>query len=45
MAVRTVSGLPISFPDTTGVAEPMVGGVLAQPSEFPPDDDGAARFP
>lgn len=28
LAVRTVLGLPISFPGTTGVKEPMVGGVL-----------------
>jgi len=28
MAVRTLLGLPISFPQTTGVPEPMVGGRL-----------------
>lgn len=28
LAVRTVLGLPISFPGTTGVKEPVVGGVL-----------------
>ena len=28
MAVRSLKGLPISFPGTTGVAEPMTGGVL-----------------
>ena len=44
MAVRMLHDLPISFPGTTGVHEPMVGGVLAQPSEFSADDDGAARF-
>jgi len=30
MAVRTVLKLPITFPQTTGVAAPMTGGVLAQ---------------
>jgi len=28
MAVRTMEGLPISFPGTTGVPAPQVGGVL-----------------
>lgn len=28
MAVRRLKGLPISFPGTTGVTQPMVGGVL-----------------
>ena len=31
MAVRHLRGLPITFPTTTGVPEPMQGGVLAQP--------------
>jgi anhydro-N-acetylmuramic acid kinase len=30
LAVRSVLGLPITFPGTTGVPEPMTGGVLAQ---------------
>jgi len=30
MAVRTLLGLPISFPETTGVPEPMRGGRLAK---------------
>jgi anhydro-N-acetylmuramic acid kinase len=30
MAVRTLRGLPISFPGTTGVPVPMVGGRLAR---------------
>jgi anhydro-N-acetylmuramic acid kinase len=30
MAVRTLLGLPISFPATTGVPKPMVGGRLAR---------------
>jgi anhydro-N-acetylmuramic acid kinase len=31
MAARHVNGLPISFPKTTGVASPSVGGQLVQP--------------
>jgi anhydro-N-acetylmuramic acid kinase len=31
MAVRSLRGLPITFPTTTGVPQPMTGGVLAQP--------------
>ena len=30
MAVRSTLGLPITFPETTGVAAPMTGGVLAK---------------
>lgn len=30
MAVRTLKGLPISFPGTTGVPEPMIGGVVSR---------------
>jgi anhydro-N-acetylmuramic acid kinase len=29
LAVRSVMGLPLTFPGTTGVREPMTGGVLA----------------
>jgi anhydro-N-acetylmuramic acid kinase len=29
LAVRTLRGLPITFPSTTGAPEPMVGGVVA----------------
>lgn len=32
LAVRSVRGLPITFPGTTGVAEPMSGGVRADPT-------------
>jgi anhydro-N-acetylmuramic acid kinase len=32
LAARSVLGLPISFPATTGVPAPMTGGRLAQPS-------------
>ncbi len=31
LAARVVAGLPLSFPGTTGVPEPMVGGRLADP--------------
>jgi anhydro-N-acetylmuramic acid kinase len=30
LAVRSLAGLPITFPTTTGIAEPLVGGVVAQ---------------
>lgn len=31
LAVRTLNGLPITFPLTTGVKRPMTGGVIARP--------------
>ena len=31
LAVRSLRGLPLTFPKTTGVPEPMRGGVLATP--------------
>lgn len=31
LAVRSMRGLPITFPTTTGVSAPMTGGVLAEP--------------
>ncbi len=31
LAARTARGLPISFPKTTGVAEPMTGGRIVEP--------------
>ena len=31
LAVRSLRGLPISYPQTTGVPKPMTGGVLHQP--------------
>ncbi len=31
LAVRTMNGLPITFPQTTGVKQPLRGGVLARP--------------
>jgi anhydro-N-acetylmuramic acid kinase len=32
MAVRSRNGLPISFPETSGVPEPMTGGRLHKPN-------------
>jgi len=32
LAARSLAGLPLSFPETTGVPRPMLGGVLAQPA-------------
>lgn len=31
LAVRSLKGLPLTFPTTTGVPSPMTGGVLAKP--------------
>jgi anhydro-N-acetylmuramic acid kinase len=31
LAVRSLNGLPLSFPSTTGVPRPMTGGVVARP--------------
>ena len=31
LAVRTLNGMPLTFPSTTGVKEPMVGGVVVRP--------------
>jgi anhydro-N-acetylmuramic acid kinase len=31
LAARSVAGLPLSLPETTGVPRPMTGGVLAEP--------------
>ena len=31
LAVRTLNGLPITFPKTTGAPQPMTGGVVAEP--------------
>jgi anhydro-N-acetylmuramic acid kinase len=31
LAVRSLQGLPLTFPTTTGAPEPMTGGVLAKP--------------
>ena len=31
LAVRTLNGMPITFPGTTGVTQPMTGGLIARP--------------
>jgi anhydro-N-acetylmuramic acid kinase len=31
LAVRTLNGMPLTFPTTTGVAQPMRGGLIAKP--------------
>lgn len=31
LAVRSINGLPLTFPGTTGVAQPLTGGVLSRP--------------
>lgn len=31
LAIRTLKGLPITFPATTGVPKPLTGGVIAKP--------------
>ena len=31
LAVRSLKGLPLSFPTTTGVPMPMTGGVISRP--------------
>lgn len=36
MAVRSLRGLPITFPTTTGAPEPMTGGVIAEPRATQP---------
>jgi anhydro-N-acetylmuramic acid kinase len=35
LAVRSLRGLPNTYPSTTGVKEPMTGGVLAEPKLSP----------
>ncbi len=35
LAARSVAGLPLSLPETTGVPYPMTGGVLAEPDAVP----------
>ena len=43
LAVRSVRGLPISWPDTTGVPTPMTGGRLVQPWPVSRPGDTAFR--
>jgi len=33
LAARTVRGLPLSFPGTTGISAPLTGGVVTSPSQ------------
>ncbi len=35
LAVRCLRGLPISYPGTTGVPQPMTGGTISQPADRP----------
>jgi len=39
MAVRSLAGLPITFPTTTGVPQPLCGGVLVPPQRSAPKGD------
>jgi anhydro-N-acetylmuramic acid kinase len=32
LAVRSLNGLPLSFPGTTGAPQPLTGGVYAHPN-------------
>src|SRR3984885_10093254 len=41
LAVRSLRGLPLTWPGTTGVSEPVGGGVRSGPGRWGPD--GAAR--
>jgi anhydro-N-acetylmuramic acid kinase len=41
LAVRHLRGLPITFPTTTGVERPMLGGVLAVPEALAPQKASA----
>jgi len=49
LAARSVQGLPLSLPATTGVAEPMTGGALCEPHSHhhhhDDDDDGDNTSP
>jgi len=31
LAIRTLRGLPLTFPTTTGVLKPQTGGAIAKP--------------
>lgn len=49
LAARSVQGLPLSLPTTTGVPEPMTGGALCEPSSHhhhhDDDEDGDHTSP
>ena len=40
LALRSLEGLPITFPGTTGAPRPLTGGRLHQPAEAAPGDPG-----
>jgi len=42
LAVRCLRGLPISYPGTTGVPEPMTGGVMCRPRTCPSGEGSGA---
>src|SRR5918997_1562589 len=35
MAVRSLKGFPLTYPNTTGVPEPTTGGIVARPGKRP----------
>jgi len=45
LAARSLTGLPITFPGTTGIAEPMTGGVLVKPEPAIGTRGGKAEDP
>ncbi len=45
LAVRSLKGLPLTFPGTTGVGEPVTGGVLAKPTRHQAEYDLAKASP
>ena len=40
LAVRTLRGLPITYPGTTGVPHAMTGGAIAMPSQVRKGETG-----
>ncbi|QLF70646.1 anhydro-N-acetylmuramic acid kinase [Peteryoungia desertarenae] len=44
LAIRSTRGLPLTFPGTTGVRQPVSGGVLVQ-AALSPDAPGSPRTP
>jgi anhydro-N-acetylmuramic acid kinase len=42
LAVRTINGLPITFPTTTGATRPMQGGVITNPKGARPENTRGA---
>ena len=35
LAVRSLKRMPISFPGTTGISEPLTGGIVSRPARKP----------